>query len=87
MSFKKNPPKEQHRARKVCTVLKKLVAIMDCIGSQPINYEQIAKKTGYAKSTIRIYLTALAEIMPTKLQMYERSYHKGGRNTHFYWLE
>lgn len=87
MSFKKNPPKAQNRTRKVCAVLKKMVAIMDCIGAEPMNYDQITKKTGYARSTVRLYLTALAKVMPGKLRMFERSYHKGGRNTHFYFLD
>ena len=87
MSFKKHPPKAQRRARKVCSVLKKLITIMDCIGgAEPMNYDQIAEKTGFARSTVRLYLTALAEVMPSRLQMFERSYHKGGRKTHFYWL-
>jgi len=87
MSFKKRPTKEQHRSRKICSMLIKLVTIMDCIGAQPVSYKQIVEKTGYAKSTIRLYLTALAKIMPSRLKMVERSYHKGGRNTHFYFLE
>ena len=87
MSFEKKPPKPQNRSRKVCAVLVKLLTIMDCIGAQPMSYEQISKKTHYAKSTVRLYLTALAKVMPSKLKKVERSYHKGGRNTFFYWIE